>query len=285
MQERIIAEIPQDEMRLICGQRDEHLRLLREGLGVSIAARNEALSIRGEPTKVEIALQIINDIRSHIKSNGHVAPQDIQHWLRQSNQAPAGHPETPTVTDHSSLPEMIGPFRRVKAKTDGQAAYVEAIKGHALTLGVGPAGTGKTFLAVGAAVEALHSRKVRRIVLTRPAVEAGEKLGFLPGDLETKVNPYLRPLLDALQDMLDVHTVQKYLRNDIVEIVPLAFMRGRTLNDAFIILDEAQNTSVSQMRMFLTRWVTVRMRLSTEIPLRLTCRTERPTVWKMPSIA
>ena len=162
------------------------------------------------------------------------------------------------VRRNGALPEaneisVLARGQQVRPKTKGQSEYVEAMRGHDLTFCIGPAGTGKTYLAVAMAVEALKTRTVKKLVLTRPAVEAGERLGFLPGDMLAKVNPYLRPLLDALHDMMDFEQVKLYMENDMIEIIPLAFMRGRTLNDSFIILDEAQNTTASQMKMFLTR--------------------------------
>jgi phosphate starvation-inducible PhoH-like protein len=238
--------IPEHPARLILfGSQDRHLRMIRDAFAVDLAARGDLLTVSGPDENVERAAAVLAELigrASRGRGIQAVEVSDLIAAFQRNLVAPAG-------------PE-IAVFARgvnVRPKTAGQARYVEAIRAHELTFCTGPAGTGKTYLAVALAVESLKARQVKKLVLTRPAVEAGEKLGFLPGDLLAKVNPYLRPLLDALHDMMEFEQVKLYMENDIIEIIPLAFMRGRTLNDSFIILDEAQNTTSSQMKMFLTR--------------------------------
>lgn len=243
MVQTVVENIEQDEAFKLFGNRDENLRLLRELFDVRLVARDKRLTIEGESPQVEQVVRVLERLRSHLRSTGELSTDDVRHLAQQSK---ADKPGTKNV-------EIRGPLRRLHARSPGQSTYVEAIRTHDLTFCVGPAGTGKTYLAVAMAVEALQAKQIKRIVLVRPAVEAGEKLGFLPGDFQAKVHPYLRPLLDALRDMLDFEQVRSFLDNDVVEIAPLAYMRGRTLNEAFIILDEGQNTTVPQMQMFLTR--------------------------------
>ena len=234
-----------DEAVLLFGARDQHLRALRDTLGVRIIARGDTIQIEGSEEKVGQAERVFHQLRQLLRQQGKLKPNDLQTVL--------------DIVQHGG--DRLGPDslaaleggRHVRPRTDGQARYVRAMRDNDLTLCVGPAGTGKTYLAVGMAVSLLQARMIRKIVLVRPAVEAGERLGFLPGDIVAKVNPYLRPLFDALHDMLEPDQVKRYMDNDIIEICPLAFMRGRTLNQAAIILDEGQNTTVAQMRMFLTR--------------------------------
>lgn len=241
----LIENIEQDEAFKLFGNRDEHLRLLRELFDVKLVARDKKLSIEGEQEQVDRLLRLVQRLRKHLRTANELSGDDIRR-LAAEDASSDDRPMRKNV-------EIRGPLRRLHARSSGQIRYVEAIRNHDLTFCVGPAGTGKTYLAVAMAVEALQARQIKRIVLVRPAVEAGEKLGFLPGDFQAKVHPYLRPLLDALRDMLDFEQVRSFLDNDVVEIAPLAYMRGRTLNEAFIILDEGQNTTVPQMQMFLTR--------------------------------
>lgn len=256
MVETTLENVTQDEVVGLFGSRDENLRVLREATGATIVSRHGSIGIKGTQEQVEKSLAVIDQMRSHLKRRQGLTAEDVKHFLGVGERpAPGGNDvdadEAPLP--HGPAAELAGAMKKVRARTDGQSHYVDAIRKHELTICVGPAGTGKTYLAVAAAIEALRARRIKRIVLVRPAVEAGERLGFLPGDLQAKVHPYLRPLLDALRDMLDYHQVRTYLENDIIEIAPLAYMRGRTLNESFIILDEGQNTTIPQMQMFLTR--------------------------------
>jgi phosphate starvation-inducible PhoH-like protein len=232
-----------DEIRTLFGAQDANLRRIRDAVGVSAVLRGDVLTLEGEEAQVKRGQEVVESLQSIIARNGGLSEQDVQRALDHTSPAAAA----PSAID------LFEKARRVAPKTPGQAEYVEAIKKHDLVFCRGPAGCGKTYLAVAMAVNALRREQVRKIVLVRPAVEAGERLGFLPGDLLAKVNPFLRPLLDAMQEMLDFDQVRRYMESDVVEIVPLAFMRGRTLNQTFIILDEGQNTTVTQMKMFLTR--------------------------------
>jgi phosphate starvation-inducible PhoH-like protein len=242
--------IPLDrpEKRLaLAGPADRHLKQLREALGVGITMRGEDLRITGEPDPVGTAARAIEDLQNRLKRREYLSSDDVADALVASRETALSR-----ARDEDAL-EVFARGMRVRAKTDGQRRYLRAILDHDLTFCIGPAGTGKTYLAVAAAAALLKSHRVKRIVLARPAVEAGERLGFLPGDLAAKVNPYLRPLFDALGDMMDMDQVKRFMMNDVIEVIPLAFMRGRTFNDCAVILDEAQNTTVSQMLMFLTR--------------------------------
>lgn len=227
------------------GSLDEHLRYAETEFHVHIAARNSRLSIRGAGASVQRALEFFNQKLSAIRKKS--APD--------SSSAPPErpHPEAAPCEESFGEVQFYHKGKQIRPKSRRQAQYLEAMNAYDIVIGIGPAGTGKTYLAVAQAVECLKKRKAGRIILTRPAVEAGESLGFLPGDLSAKINPYLRPLYDALYDMLDVDEVTRYVERGIIEIAPLAYMRGRTLNDSFIILDEGQNTTHEQMKMFLTR--------------------------------
>ncbi len=227
------------------GARDQHLRAIRDDLGVSITHRDGQIRVAGDAEAVALATKALEELKHLVERRGNVESDDVARVLAQVAGA-----------DGSSIPseiDVLDASRRVRPRTPGQAAYVKAIRNSELVVAIGPAGTGKTYLAVALAVEALKHNMIRKIVLVRPAVEAGESLGYLPGDMQAKINPYLRPLLDALHEMMDYDVIKSYMEQDVIEVIPLAYMRGRTLNEAFIILDEAQNSTVAQMKMFLTR--------------------------------
>ncbi len=231
------------------GMFDENIRLIERELGVSVVNRESSLKISGEGENVMWAVKAIEGLLTLSSKGEAIGEQNVRYIIelvRSGNEEKIARLAGDVVC-------VTAKGKPIKPKTLGQKQYVEAIKKNTVTLGVGPAGTGKTYLAVAAAVAAFREKQINRIILTRPAVEAGERLGFLPGDLQSKVDPYLRPLYDALFDMLGAETYQKYLERGNIEVAPLAYMRGRTLDDSFIILDEAQNTSREQMKMFLTR--------------------------------
>ncbi len=238
-----------DEVLNLLGLEDSHLRFLQERLGCQIVVRGDEMTIAGEDVQVKLAGAVLEQLLDLIRNGNNLSLADVTYVVSRVEEG--------SDQDMSaSLTRVIATTQRgrpIKAKTMGQAKYVKSIEKDSLVFGIGPAGTGKTYLAVIMAVKALRAKEVNRIVLTRPAVEAGEKLGFLPGDLQEKVNPYLRPLYDALFDLLGSEMTARYIEKGTIEIAPLAYMRGRTLDDSFIILDEAQNTSPEQMKMFLTR--------------------------------
>ncbi len=235
-----------DEELAVAGSRDQHLRQVRDALGVKVLARNGALRIEGDDERVERARVVFEGLRRLYKARRAVTPDDVADVIAEV--------VGPTDGGSNEFVELRGGRgHAVRPRTDGQARYLRALRDSPLVFCLGPAGTGKTYLAVAAAVASLRKGDVKKIVLVRPAVEAGEHLGFLPGDLEAKINPYLRPLLDALRDLMDYDQLRRYMGTDLIEIAPLAYMRGRTLNDAMIIMDEGQNTTVPQMKMFLTR--------------------------------
>ncbi len=229
------------------GKNDENLRLLRSKLRAKVVARGDELRLLGDEPDVKEAADTFRNLLQVIRSGSELSLSEIE--FGDVVGADAEDSTDPAVSGED-VPRLPG---RARPKTAGQRRYVQAIAANPITFGLGPAGTGKTYLAVAMAVEALAANKVKRIILTRPAVEAGERLGFLPGDLQAKIDPYLRPLYDALYDMLPADRSERLLEQGTIEVAPLAFMRGRTLNDAFIILDEAQNTTGEQMKMFLTR--------------------------------
>jgi phosphate starvation-inducible protein PhoH and related proteins len=236
-----------DEAILLFGARDQYLRLIRDALGVRLVARGDMIQIDGPEEAVDYAERTFQQLRSILRNQGRINPEDVRSILEVVRAGSGTDPNAPGKLT------MLDGGKYLRPRTDGQGRYVQALRDNDVVICVGPAGTGKTFLAVGMAVTQLRQGIVKKIVLVRPAVEAGEKLGFLPGDLVAKINPYLRPLFDSLNDMMEPDQVKRYLENDIIEIVPLAYMRGRTLNNAIIILDEGQNATVSQMKMFLTR--------------------------------
>lgn len=234
-----------DEAQLLFGQRDSFLRMIRDTLSVRLVSRGDSIQIEGSDEAVSQAERVFSQLRQQLRTQGQLQPEDVRTTMelvrtggdRQNGQSLA----------------VLDGGRFLRPRTDGQARYVQAMREHDVTLCVGPAGTGKTFLATAMAVHLLRSGQIKRIVLVRPAVEAGERLGFLPGDLVAKINPYLRPLFDSLNDLMEHEQVRKYMENDVIEIAPLAYMRGRTISNAVMILDEGQNTTVPQMKMFLTR--------------------------------
>jgi phosphate starvation-inducible PhoH-like protein len=252
--EIVVPTSDAEAVRLLLGQQDETRRLIERELPVSLSLRGEELVVSGEAVAARQAASLVEQLlgvaQKNLRGGRALQASDVRYFLQQARDggetARAGKVLSDTfVTTERGKP--IGP------RTEGQKAYVDALRRSDMVFVIGPAGTGKTYLAVAAAAEALKAKKVARILLTRPAVEAGERLGFLPGDLEAKVDPYLRPLYDALYEMFDTEKAQKMFERRVIEIAPLAYMRGRTLNDAFVILDEAQNTTPAQMKMFLTR--------------------------------
>ncbi|MEZ6071352.1 MAG: PhoH family protein [Pirellulales bacterium] len=227
------------------GARDQHLRKIRQALGVEISASDGVIRVHGDPAAVTVATEVLERLCTIVRRQGSLAEEEVTRAIDQV-RGKSGAGDVPAI-------DVMAAGKTVRPRTPGQERYVEAIRKHDIVFGVGPAGTGKTYLAVAMAVSALRNQQIRKIVLVRPAVEAGESLGYLPGDLQAKIHPYLRPLLDALHEMIDYDQFKRYTEQDLIEIIPLAYMRGRTLNEAFIILDEAQNTTIPQMKMFLTR--------------------------------
>ena len=292
MSEATINFENQDLIRTLFGERDRHLRKVRESVGIEVVIRGDELHLFGTDAQVARGRDIFAELQTLIEKHGllrdgevirvidaHLRPSTAGAVAQQQAFVPpalgVGLPTPPPDSDDAVIVRggtrvkpngngsktepadgginVFDRARRIHPRTAGQFEYVEAIRKSDLTLSIGPAGSGKTYLAVAMAVNALRQDQVRKIVLVRPAVEAGERLGFLPGDMHAKLNPYLRPLLDALNDILSYEQVKRYLEGDVIEIVPLAYMRGRTLNSTFMILDEGQNTTVTQMKMFLTR--------------------------------
>lgn len=243
--ESTLSVVSSKTLLALFGAFDQHLRRIRNALGVSVTVYDDQIHVEGPEAAVAQATEVLEQLQICANRQGELLSDDVTRVLA-------------AVCSGQTLPEpaSIDVFRvgrQIRPRTTGQAAYLEAIRRNDIVLCRGPAGTGKTYLAVAMAVAALKRQAVRKIVLVRPAVEAGESLGFLPGDLQAKINPYLRPLLDALHEMMDHDLIKSYTEEDLIEVIPLAYMRGRTLNEAFIILDEAQNTTVAQMKMFLTR--------------------------------
>ncbi|MDJ0907707.1 MAG: PhoH family protein [Woeseiaceae bacterium] len=249
---RDIVLEPADNDRLanLCGQFDEHLRQIEKRLNVEIASRGNRFRVTGPPGAAEIGGDVIESLFK-LSAKERLDPERVHMHLQESVM----NESEPKPADGEDQDDIVVQTRRklIRPRGKNQKSYLNSIRRHDLAFGIGPAGTGKTYLAVAAAVEALDNEEIRRIVLVRPAVEAGERLGFLPGDMSQKVDPYLRPMYDALYDMIGVESVMRLIERNVIEVAPLAFMRGRSLNEAFVILDEAQNTSVEQMKMFLTR--------------------------------
>ncbi len=257
-------ELPKGADRVgALGEGERNLKMIRESLGVAVTARDGLVQVRGDRRSVAVARNVLERLVASADGDSPLSRQQVLALISEESDRFAeaertGGPVTELdhVSDRGTWEGGLGVYvagRQIRPKTPNQQHYLEAIRTHDLVFAIGPAGTGKTYLAVAAAVHLLRTDRVRRVILARPAVEAGEKLGFLPGDLEAKVNPYLRPLFDALNDMMDFATVRRLMETDVVEVSPLAFMRGRTLNHAAVILDEAQNTTKGQMQMFLTR--------------------------------
>ncbi|MEH0147284.1 PhoH family protein [Corynebacterium sp. Q4381] len=250
MEELVTRKIDLDSAyaQSVLGINDENLRVLNQNLGVDVHARGTTVTVRGEDHRVAHVLRVLDELESMARRGVPVTSDTVVHAVRiMETDAPESAAEILGAEIVARKGKVIRP------KTAGQRRYVDAIDDNTITFGIGPAGSGKTYLAVAKAVQALQNKEVKRIILTRPAVEAGEKLGFLPGTLSDKIDPYLRPLYDALRDMMDPEMIPKLIEAGIIEVAPLAYMRGRTLSDAFVILDEAQNTTGAQMKMFLTR--------------------------------
>lgn len=249
MTEQIITLEATEQAVALFGSFDENIRMVEREFSVSIVSRGSDLKIMGDAENVDLAKRAVNSLLLYVKKGEPLTEQNVRYVLSLVNE---GNEDKLSVMSTDSIC-ITSKGKPIKPKTLGQRKYTEAIKNNTITFGIGPAGTGKTYLAVAMAVTAFRAKEVNRIILTRPAVEAGEKLGFLPGDLQSKVDPYLRPLYDALFDMLGAENFQRYQERGAIEVAPLAYMRGRTLDDSFIILDEAQNTTPEQMKMFLTR--------------------------------
>jgi phosphate starvation-inducible PhoH-like protein len=246
---RRLSLAPDVDLADLLGRNDDHLRTLEAEFDVRIVARGHDIMLKGDEQQVRRAERALTQLADLLRSGAPIRGGEVRAAVRMI----AGDADADLKSVFSDAIAVPSRKKLITPKTRGQKRYLDAIRGHDMVFAIGPAGTGKSFLAVAMAVAALSRREVNRIVLTRPAVEAGERLGFLPGDLMAKVDPYLRPLFDALYDMLEPERVNQHLERGVIEVAPLAFMRGRTLNDSFIILDEAQNTSPEQMKMFLTR--------------------------------
>lgn len=243
----VLEPFDNDRLNVLCGHLDEHLKHLEKQLSIQILRRGNSFLIKGESQKAIATKSILEKMYKHTEEHQTLSPGSVHLLIKES--------EIPNESKYNanSIISIKSRNKSIKYKSENQAKYIKNIKEFDINFAIGPAGTGKTYLAVASAIEALDLGKIKRLIFVRPAVEAGEKLGFLPGDLVEKVNPYLRPLYDALYDILGFENVDKMIQHNIIEIAPLAFMRGRTLNDAFIILDEAQNTTTKQMKMLLTR--------------------------------
>ncbi len=236
------------DMVSLLGPGDEHLALIEKAFDAAVHVRGNRITLEGDPGEIALAQRLLDELVTIIRTGQGISTETVERVLAMLRAETTERP-----ADVLSLNILSNRGRSIRPKTLNQKKYVESIDKHTITFGIGPAGTGKTYLGMAKAVQALQSKQVNRIILTRPAVEAGERLGFLPGTLSEKIDPYLRPLYDALHDMIDPETIPKLLAAGTIEVAPLAYMRGRSLNDSFIILDEAQNTTPEQMKMFLTR--------------------------------
>jgi phosphate starvation-inducible PhoH-like protein len=244
-----LLTLAEEGIDLLFGTRDENLRRIEAAYGVTVGARGNQLTLEGDPAAVEAAGNLLEQLSQLLERGFRLKPEDVNTAIRVLAENPAA-----SLAEFFAAEGVLSSVRRlITPRSLNQQAYVKAMTDHDMVISIGPAGTGKTYLAVAMAAAALVEKRVKRLVLARPAVEAGEKLGFLPGDLAEKVNPYLRPLHDALHDILGFEKVGRMMERGMIEVAPLAFMRGRTLNDSFVILDEAQNTTSEQMKMFLTR--------------------------------
>ena len=247
-EEQRLQVTEKDELFALLGPADRNLTLIEDKLGVKVVNREDELIISGPKNAVNRARTLLDTLLKQVRAGRTPSEQEVRYAVRMVGEGVGAQ-----LDDLADEVMVTWRGKRIHARTVGQKTYIGAMRQDSLAFCIGPAGTGKTYLAVAMAVRAFKAREVARIVLTRPAVEAGEKLGFLPGDIQEKVNPYLRPLYDALFDILGVETFEKYMQRGLIEVAPLAYMRGRTLDDAFVILDEAQNTTPDQMKMFLTR--------------------------------
>ena len=247
--ENVIGLNSSEEARVLFGSHDEHLRMIETRLDVAIITRGEKLLIKGDKASVDEAGCVLEALLTLIRSGQGAHRREVNYALDKVTKGQ----DLDLHDIYSDRIEVSSKRRYITPKSPGQKAYIDAILEHDIVFGIGPAGTGKTYLAMAMAVSALKKKLVSRIILTRPAIEAGESLGFLPGDLSEKISPYLRPLYDALYDMMEVEAIERLIDRGIIEVAPLAYMRGRTLNDSFVILDEAQNSTTEQMKMFLTR--------------------------------
>jgi phosphate starvation-inducible PhoH-like protein len=245
---------PADNSRLanLCGQFDEHLRQIERRLGVEISSRGNRFRVTGQPGAAQVGGEVLLSL-FEMTGSERLDPERVHMMLQESSMNEGDSAKSQVSSDDANEVSIQTRHKLIRPRGANQTAYMRSIKENDLAFGIGPAGTGKTYLAVACAIDALESEQVRRIVLVRPAVEAGERLGFLPGDMSQKVDPYLRPMYDALYEMMGAERVTRFIERNVIEIAPLAFMRGRSLNESFVILDEAQNTSVEQMKMFLTR--------------------------------
>ena len=250
MKQTLTIEDP-EHVRLLQGANERYLRRVRDAFGLRARARGHRITLEGNTGEVQRGMAVLNELLHVIRERMELSEEDVTRALRRAREQDTQALPDPVGGDDDAFQLEGG--RAIAPRTEGQQRYIEIIRRHDVVFVVGPAGTGKTYLAVAAALESLHAGDVNRIVLVRPAVEAGERLGFLPGDFREKINPYLRPLYDALQDMLPLGQLERFVECGVVEILPLAYMRGRTLNSAAVILDEAQNATLKQMKMFLTR--------------------------------